>query len=168
MVKSLFVHPALFGYFTAFVSLLLLARYVVTRQLRWLLLSVFAAIGPFLSARRRAILALAAGALAAAVASRSMFESWRAYWRTWIPAAISGAVLFLVFLSLLTGLYDAFLGQLSGRAPCPPCHPVRRRSRNRSARARTSAPGSRSTAARSRSPSTSSRWVAAWAAGAAG
>ena len=40
VVKSLFVHPALFGYFTAFVSLLLLARYVVTRQLRWLALSV--------------------------------------------------------------------------------------------------------------------------------
>ena len=111
VVKSLFVHPALFGYFTAFVSLLLLARYVVTRQLRWLLLSVFAAIGPFLSARRRAILALAAGALAAAVASRSLFESWRAYRRTWIPAAISGVVLFLVFLSLLTGLYDSFLGR---------------------------------------------------------
>ena len=103
VVKSLFVHPALFGYFTAFVSLLLLARYLVTRRLRWLLLSLFVAIGTFLSARRRAILALAAGALAAAVASRKMFESWRAYWRTWIPAAISGVVLFLVFLSLLTG-----------------------------------------------------------------
>ncbi len=151
VVKSLFVHPALFGYFTAFVSLLLLARYVVTRQLRWLLLSVFAAIGPFLSARRRAILALAAGALAGAVASRKMFESWRAYWRTWIPAAISGVVLFLVFLSLLTGLYDAFLGNYLEGVLCPPWNPVRRRSRSRSARARTSGPGSRSTAARSRS-----------------
>ena len=123
VVKSLFVHPALFGYFTAFVSLLLLARYVVTRQLRWLLLSVFAAIGPFLSARRRAILALAAGALAGAVASRKMFESWRAYWRTWIPAAISGVVLFLVFLSLLTGLYDAFLGNYLGGGPLPTLEP---------------------------------------------
>ncbi len=106
VVKSVFVHPALFGYFTAFVSLLLLARYVVTRRLRWLLLSLFVAIGTFLSARRRAILALTAGALAAAIASRNLFASWREYRRTWIPAAIGGVVLVLVFASLLTGLYD--------------------------------------------------------------
>jgi hypothetical protein len=106
VVKSVFVHPALFGYFTAFVSLLLLARYLVTRRLRWLLLSLFVAIGTFLSARRRAILALTAGALAALVASRKLFASWREYWRTWIPVAIGGIVLLLVFASLLTGLYD--------------------------------------------------------------
>ena len=111
VVKSLFVHPGLFGYFTAFVSLLLLARYLVTRQMRWLLLSLFVAIGTFLSARRRAILALTAGALAAMVASRNLFASWREYRRTWIPAAIGSAVLVVVFASLLTGLYDYTLAR---------------------------------------------------------
>ena len=109
VVKSLFVHPALFGYFTAFVSLLLLARYIVTRRLRWLVLSTAMAIGTFLSARRRAILALIAGAAAAAVASRRLFDSWRDYRRVWIPTAISGVVLSVVFASLLTGLYDLTL-----------------------------------------------------------
>jgi hypothetical protein len=105
VVKSLFVHPALFGYFMTFASLLLLARYLVTRRLRWLVLSLLVATGPFLSARRRAILALAAGAFAALVASPRLFRSWAELVRTWIPAAVGGAVLVVLFLSLLTGLY---------------------------------------------------------------
>jgi hypothetical protein len=120
VVKSLFVHPGLFGYFTAFVSLLLLARYLVTRQLRWLLLSSFVAIGTFLSARRRAILALLAGALAAAVASRKLFANWREYRRTWIPAALAGAVLVVVFASLLTGLYDYTIARYFPQATAEP------------------------------------------------
>jgi len=106
VVKSLFVHPALFGYFTAFVSLLLLARYLVTRRLRWLVLSLLVGTGPFLSARRRAILALAAGAFAALVASPRMFRDLRELTRTWAPAATGGLVLVVLFLSLLTGLYE--------------------------------------------------------------
>jgi hypothetical protein len=106
VVKSVFVHPALFGYFTTFVALLLLARYLVTRQLRWLFVALFVATGPFLSARRRAILALTAGALAALVASPRLFRSWSSLWRTWLPAAAGGVLLFAMFLSLLTGLYS--------------------------------------------------------------
>jgi O-Antigen ligase len=109
VVKSVFVHPALFGYFTTFVALLTLARYLVTRQLRWLFVSLFVATGPFLSARRRAILALTAGAIAALVASPRVFRSWSSLVRTWIPAAAGGVVLFVLFLSLLTGLYDLTL-----------------------------------------------------------
>jgi hypothetical protein len=114
VVKSVFVHPALFGYFTTFVALLLLARYLVTRQLRWLLVSLFVATGPFLSARRRAILALAAGALAALVASSRFIRGRPAMVRTWAPVAAGSVVLVALFLSLLTGLYDSTLKDYIG------------------------------------------------------
>jgi hypothetical protein len=114
VVKSVFVHPALFGYFTTFVALLLLARYLVTRQLRWLFVALFVATGPFLSARRRAILALTAGAFAALAASPRLFRSWSLLWRTWLPAAAGGVLLFAMFLSLLTGLYDSTLKKYIG------------------------------------------------------
>jgi hypothetical protein len=122
VVKSLFVHPALFGYFTAFVALLLLARYLVTRRLRWLLLSVFVATGPFLSARRRAILALAAGVGAGLVASFRIFADRRILIRTWVPALAGYFALTVLFLTLLTGLYDLTLRtylEPSGAGPTP-------------------------------------------------
>ena len=114
VVKSLFVHPALFGFFTSVVALLLLSRYLVTRQLRWLVLSVFIAAGPFLSARRRAILALAAGALAALGASTRFLHGRREFLRTWLPAAGGAVLLSGLFLSLLTGLYDSTLKDYIG------------------------------------------------------
>jgi len=65
VVKSVFIHPALFAWFTAFAGLVLYAYFLVYRRW-WLLLAAVAfSVGTVLSGRRRALLGML-GAFAAA------------------------------------------------------------------------------------------------------
>lgn len=106
VAKSLFTQPAIFGWFTAFVALFAYARYLTTHRTRWLVGALFLSIGPFLSARRRAILALAGGLAAAFAESFRRIRDLRAFIRAWVPVATGSLVLVIFFLPGLVGLYE--------------------------------------------------------------
>lgn len=106
VAKSLFTQPAIYGWFTAFVALFAFAGYLTTRRMRLLAAALFLSIGPFLSARRRAILALAGGLLAAFAESFRRIHDVRAFLRAWVPVAAGSLVLVLLFLPGLVGLYE--------------------------------------------------------------
>ena len=106
VVKSIFVHPGPFGYFMTFAGLFTFAAFLVTRQLRWLLLGLAFSLGTVLSARRRAILSLMAGLGAAFVESLRKRPSPRAVFREWWPIATGVGLLLIVFLPVFLGLVD--------------------------------------------------------------
>lgn len=110
-IKSLFFHPVLFAWFTAFVGLYGYAFYVVFR--RWWMLAVALALslGPLLAARRRAIAALAVGLGTAFAWHLRRTRAVGELARTWVPVAVGGGVLTLVFLRGLVGLYDMTVEQ---------------------------------------------------------
>lgn len=106
VVKSLFVHPAPYGFFTAFVALFLFAQYTITRRWRWLLLGAAFTTGPLFSARRRAILALLAGVAAGVVDSARRLRRPFAILREWAPVAISVVLVLALFAPGLVNLYE--------------------------------------------------------------
>ena len=105
VVKSLFTHPALFGFISTFAALFAFAYYLTTRQRRWLVAALFMSLGTFLSARRRALLALVAGLVAAAVATRRWVSGLRDGLRLWLPVTGGMVLLLAIFMS---GLSDNF------------------------------------------------------------
>lgn len=106
VVKSFFVHPAQFGWFTTFVALFLFAAFLVTRRWRWLVLALAFSLGPILSARRRAILSLGAGLAAAIVESLRRRPRPGEFVRAWWPVAAGTGVLLIVFMPMFVGLYE--------------------------------------------------------------
>jgi hypothetical protein len=106
VVKSIFVHPAQFGWFTTYIALFLFAAFLVTRHWRWLFLALAFSLGPILSARRRAILSLAAGLGAAVAESLRHRPSPREFFRAWWPVGAGVGVLLVVFMPMFVGLYE--------------------------------------------------------------
>jgi hypothetical protein len=103
-VKSLFYHPVLFAWFSAFAGLYLVAGYIVLRRW-WLLVGAgLFGVGTILAGRRRAIIGLAAALLAGVASHISVARSWRATFRAWWPVATGAAILALAFLPSLLGL----------------------------------------------------------------
>ena len=105
VVKSLFAHPALFGFFSTFAAIFGFALYITTRRRIWLAAALFVSLGTFLSARRRAILALAGSLIAGLVASRRWLSGWRDGLRVWLPVAAGLLLLVAVFQS---GMSESF------------------------------------------------------------
>jgi hypothetical protein len=105
VIKSLFTHPALFGFICTFAALFAFAFYITTRRRAWLAAALFISLGTFLSARRRAILALAGALVAAFVASWRWLGGWRDGLRLWLPVA-AGLLLFTAIF--MSGLSDSF------------------------------------------------------------
>jgi hypothetical protein len=106
VVKSLFAHPAPYGWLMAFMALFFYAGFVVTRRWRWLLAAVAFSTGTMLSARRRAILGLLAGVAAGVVESFSRVRRPVAVLREWAPVAVSVVLVFALFSPGLIGLYE--------------------------------------------------------------
>ena len=106
IVKSIFVHPGPFGYFMTFAGLFMFAAFLVTRQLRWLLLGLAFSLGTILSARRRAILSLLAGLGTAFVESLRKRPSPREAFREWWPVATGVGVLLIAFIPVFFGLVN--------------------------------------------------------------
>jgi hypothetical protein len=120
VVKSIFTHPALFGYFTSLVAIFLFAQYATTRRRIWLALGLFMALGPFLAARRRAIVALLAAMGTGALEYWIRFRSLPETLRSWLPAAAGTVVIAIAFLPMLTGLYQLTIDRyLDGGVPLP-------------------------------------------------
>lgn len=106
VVKSLFVHPAQFGWFTTYLALFLFAAFLVTRRWHWLFLGLAFSLGPILSARRRAILSLGAGLIAAVADSLRYRPSPREFIRAWWPVGAGVGILLVVFMPMFVGLYE--------------------------------------------------------------
>jgi hypothetical protein len=108
-VKSVFYHPVLFAWFSAFVGLYLAAGYVVLRRW-WLALgAALFGVATILAGRRRAISSVAVALVGGIVAHFARVRSWRATARAWWPAAVAALVLALAFLPSLIGLADLTL-----------------------------------------------------------
>ena len=105
VIKSLFSHPALFGFVSTFAALFAYAYYLTTRRWPWLVAGLFISLGTFLSARRRAILALLGALFAAFIASWRWFTGGRERIRMWLPVV---AGLFLLTAIFMSGLSDSF------------------------------------------------------------
>jgi hypothetical protein len=130
-VKSLFFHPVLFSWFTAFVALYAYAWYLVTRRRLALVVAALFSLGPFLGQRRRAILALIAGIGTAF--SEFMIRrrtGWKTVARQFAPVAATMALILVIFIPMLTNLVGATIqnyiaeptlepGESPGEAPDP-------------------------------------------------
>ena len=110
-IKSLFFHPVLFGWFTAFVGLFSFAYYSVFR--RWWQLGLAAAFsaGSILSGRRKALVGAGAALAVGAVAQWIHGKDHRAYKRTWLTIVGSVVVLVLLFLPYFADLGSATAGR---------------------------------------------------------
>ena len=105
VAKSVFLHAALFGWFTAFVSLFLYARFLVLREWWALGAALILNVGTLLSARRRPVIGVLAALGGGAVWSWSQRTSWRAMLRTVAPVAVALLVLAVVTAPVLSGFY---------------------------------------------------------------
>lgn len=107
-VKSLFFHPVLFSWFTAFVALYAYAWYLVTRRRLALIVAALFSLGPFLGQRRRAIGALVAGLLAAfAEFMIRRRAGWRSVLRQFAPVAATMTLILMIFIPMLSNLLDS-------------------------------------------------------------
>jgi hypothetical protein len=110
-VKSLFFHPVLFSWFTAFIALYAYAWYLVGRRRLALVVAALFSLGPFLGQRRRAILALIVGLVAAfgeAMIRRGRADV-RSILRRFAPAAAAMVLILVLFIPMLTNLYNRTL-----------------------------------------------------------
>ena len=112
VVGSIFTHPALFGWLTAFVSLFLYARFAVLRAWWALIVAIVLNGGTLLSGRRTPLVGVLAGLVAGAV---RQVTAGRAVGRIW--AVVAGAVLVLVVASIavLGDFYGDTLEQYGAR-----------------------------------------------------
>jgi hypothetical protein len=107
-VKSLFFHPVLFSWFTAFVALYAYAWYLVTRRRLALVVAALFSLGPFLGQRRRAIGALIAGLITAfAEFLIRRRTSWRSVVRRFAPVAATMTLILMIFIPMLSNLLDS-------------------------------------------------------------
>lgn len=114
-IKSIFFHPVLFGWFTAFAGLFSFAYYSVFRRWWQLGLAVAFSAGSILSGRRKAIVGAGGALILGAIAQRIAGKDRPAYRRTWLTIAGSVAVLVILFLP-----YFADLGSTTAGRYLPP------------------------------------------------
>jgi hypothetical protein len=106
VVKSVFIHPALFAWFTAFAALVLYAYFLVYRRWWILLLAVAFSVGTVLSGRRRVLLGILAG-LGAAGATwlRRRRPSRRGVLLGAVPVALSVVLLLALTVPVAGSFY---------------------------------------------------------------
>lgn len=115
VVKSIFVHPALFGWFTAFASLLLYARFVVFREWWALAAAVVLNVGTLLSGRRRPVIGVFAALVVGVLWVWRQRSSPRAMVRIVAPIAAGLVVVFILTAPFLSGFYAGTLEEYLGR-----------------------------------------------------
>lgn len=112
-ISSVFLFPVLFSWFGAFVSIGLLAYYIVFRRL-WLLIgAMLFGMGVFLSGRRRAIAGIVVGLVGGLLVDLRLAVSRRRLLRLWAPVAVGALVLAIVFLPGLTELARRTVNELT-------------------------------------------------------
>lgn len=106
VVKSIFLHPALYGWLTAFGSLFLYARFAVLRSPIALVAAVILNIGTLLSGRRTPLLGVVVGLVLGAV--RQVAAGLLSP-RVWLPVAGALVLFAVVSLPVLGRFYERTL-----------------------------------------------------------
>ena len=109
VTKSLFLHPALYGWLTVAASLFLYARFIVMRSWWALPLALLLNVGAFLSARRTPIIGLGVALAVGLVWQVRRWPSRRTLITVWAPVAGTVFLLVLIFAPALGRLYVATL-----------------------------------------------------------
>lgn len=111
VIKSVFLHPALFGWITVFASLLIYA-WVLLRRAWWLVpLGLAFNVGTFFSGRRTPILGLLLALGVALIWYAWRSRSTHAVLRTWVPLAGAVGLLLAAFVPAVGGFYADTAGQ---------------------------------------------------------
>jgi hypothetical protein len=105
VVRSLFLHPAQYGWLTAFAALFLYARFIVLRSWWALPLALMLNVGTVLSGRRTPVLGLVAGLGVAMVWQLRHKSSPRTFVRAWLPIAAVVVLLAALSVPTLGGFY---------------------------------------------------------------
>ncbi len=124
VVKSIFLHPAQFGWLTTFGALILYAQFMVRRSWWALPLAVALNLGTVVSGRRTPVIGALIGLVVGIAAqlrgwSQGRERSSRGLLRSWGPLALGIVILGVVTLPVLGGFYLTTAGSY-----IPPARPV--------------------------------------------
>jgi hypothetical protein len=115
VVKSVFLHPALFGWFTAYASLFLYARFMVLREWWALAAALILSIGTLLSGRRRPVIGVLAALSVGVLGVWRRRGSPQAMVRLLAPLAISLVVVAVLTAPVLSDFYAGTVDEYVGR-----------------------------------------------------
>ena len=111
VIRSIFLHPAQYGWLTAFTSLLLYAVFL-TRRWWWALpVAIVMDLGTVLSGRRTPLLGVLAGLAAGLLRQLSGVRSRLSLVRTWVPLLAAFAVLVVMLLPIMGSLVRYTIGE---------------------------------------------------------
>lgn len=102
VVKSVFLHPALYGWLAAFVGLFAYARFAVLRERTALVVGLALTVATLLSGRRTPLLGIGIGLVAGG--ARLAAGGWLSR-RTWVPVALLLGILVVLSLPVLGRFY---------------------------------------------------------------
>lgn len=106
VTKSLFLHPALFGWLTVSASLFLYARFIVMRSMWALPLALLFNVGTILSTRRTPIIGLFVALATGLIWQVRRWPSLRTLITVWTPVAGAVLLLALIFRPALGQIYE--------------------------------------------------------------
>ena len=105
VIRAIFLHPAQYGWLTAFTSLMLYALFLVTRTWWALPVAIALNIGTVLSGRRTPLIGVLAGLVVGLAWQFRSVRSRLSLVRTWLPMAVALVLVIVMLLPLIGTLY---------------------------------------------------------------
>lgn len=115
VVKSIFLHPALFGWFTAFASLFMFARFIVLREWWALAAGLILSFGTLLSGRRRPVIGVLTALGLGALWTWRRLSAPKVMVRLLAPLAVALLVIGVVTSPALSDFYAGTVDEYLGR-----------------------------------------------------